>query len=100
MEVGVYYDLKIGTELNLKTEPDNQVDSYAVAIYYKDTKSGYLPRSQNKAISKFLNCGYTDLFEVKICQITMELHTERRIGVQMKRKRKTSKSRCRMPGKV
>jgi hypothetical protein len=32
--VDVFYDLKIGTELQLKVEPSNRLDAYAVAIYY------------------------------------------------------------------
>jgi hypothetical protein len=82
--VDVFYELKIGTELKLKAEPENQFDAYAVAIYYKETKLGYIPRGENKEISKFLNCGYTDIFEVKICRITSETHTEQQICVQVK----------------
>jgi hypothetical protein len=79
--VDVFYELKIGTELNFKAEPENQFDAYAVAIYFNETKLGYIPKGQNKEISQFLNLGYTDLFEVKINKISMETHTERQIGV-------------------
>ncbi|MDR3245998.1 MAG: HIRAN domain-containing protein, partial [Prevotellaceae bacterium] len=52
--VDVFYELRIGTKLILKAEPTNQFDAYAVAIYYNDTKLGYVPREKNKEISKFL----------------------------------------------
>jgi hypothetical protein len=82
--VDVFYELKIGTELKLKAEPENKFDSYAVAIYFNESKLGYIPRGENKGISKFLNCGYTDIFEMKICRITSEAHTEQQVCVQMK----------------
>jgi hypothetical protein len=87
--VDVFYDLKIGTELNLKAEPTNQFDVYAVAIYYYTTKLGYIPRGENKIISQFLNLGYTDLFEVKINRITEETHTERQVSVQVRIREKS-----------
>ncbi|MDR1895764.1 MAG: HIRAN domain-containing protein, partial [Prevotellaceae bacterium] len=79
--IDVFYDLKIGTELNLKAEPTNPFDPYAVIIYYKTTKLGYIPRGENKAISRFLNLGYTELFEVKINRIAPDEHTEQQVGV-------------------
>jgi hypothetical protein len=42
---------------------------------------GYIPKGENKEISRFLNLGYTDLFEVKINQITLDAHPEGQIGV-------------------
>jgi hypothetical protein len=79
--VDVFYELKIGTELNLKAEQENQFDAYAVAIYFNETKLGYIPKGQNKEISQFLNLGHLNLFEVKINQISPEAHTEKQVGV-------------------
>jgi hypothetical protein len=79
--VDVFCELKIGTELILQAEPENRFDARAVAIYYKETKIGYIPKSENKIISQFLNLGHLDLFEVKINQISPENHTENQIGV-------------------
>jgi hypothetical protein len=89
--VDVFYELKIGTELNLKAEPTNLFDPYAVEIYYNDIKLGYIPRSENKIISKFLNLGYADLFEVKINMITPETSPEEQVGVQVRIRRKEFK---------
>jgi hypothetical protein len=82
--VDVFGELKIGAELDFVVEPDNKYDTYAVAIYYKDHKLGYVPRGTNKYISKFLNFGHTDLFEVKINRISPEEHPEHQIGVVVK----------------
>jgi hypothetical protein len=65
----------------LAAEPENNYDTYAVAIYYKDHKLGYIPRGRNKYISKFLNFGHTDLFEVRINRVSPEEDPEAQIGV-------------------
>jgi hypothetical protein len=82
--VDVFDELKIGSELLLVVEPDNKYDSYAVAIYFKDHKLGYIPRPKNKYISKFLNFGHNDLFEIKINRVSPEEHPEQQIGVVVK----------------
>jgi hypothetical protein len=79
--VDVFDELKIGVPLSLVPEPNNSHDAYAVAIYYKDHKLGYVPKDRNKFISKFLNFGHTDLFEVKINRVSPEDHPEQQIGV-------------------
>jgi hypothetical protein len=86
--VDVFGELKIGTELNMIVEPDNKYDAYAVAIYFKEHKLGYIPRGNNKYISKFLNFGHTDLFEMKVNRISPEEHPEHQIGVVVKIKNK------------
>jgi hypothetical protein len=50
--------------LILLPEPDNQYDKYAVAIFYQDKKLGYLPRSDNKHISRMLLAGIPLLCQV------------------------------------
>lgn len=47
--------LKIGTKLDLVREEDNRFDPYAVAIYYKDLKLGFIPRASYQEISKYLD---------------------------------------------
>jgi hypothetical protein len=44
-----------GCPLNLLVEPDNPYDHFAVAIYIDETKLGYVPRSDNKHISRLLD---------------------------------------------
>ncbi len=82
--VEVFNELKIGTELTLIVEPQNKYDIFAVAIYYQNHKLGYIPRSHNKYISKFLNLGHKDIFEVKINRISPEENPENQIGVVIK----------------
>ncbi len=77
----VFNELKIGTELTLMREEDNKFDPYAVAIYYGESKLGFIPRNANHEISKFLELGHTDLFEVRINRITADAQPESQVGV-------------------
>jgi hypothetical protein len=79
--VDVFENLKIGAELMLKAEPENRFDPNAVAIYYQEEKLGFVPRKENPMLHKFLNLGYSDIFEVKISQVLPEAHPEQQIRV-------------------
>jgi len=82
--VEVFSELKIGTELSLVAEPENPYDYRAVAVYFKEQKIGFLPRNENRIISKFINLGYTDLFRVFVNRISAFDTTEHQIGVVVK----------------
>lgn len=73
--------LKVGTRLDLVREPDNKFDAYAVAIYYGDFKLGFVPRSDNHDISKYLDMGLDDIYEVRIQRISPDEHPENQISV-------------------
>lgn len=77
----VFNELKIGTELTLAYEADNKFDPYAVAIYYGEYKLGYIPRSENHDISKFLELNHLNLFEVRINQLSPDENPEHQVGV-------------------
>lgn len=77
----VFNELKVGTKLTLLREEENKFDPYAVAIYYKDSKLGFIPRGSNHEISKFLEMGYTEIFEVRINRISPDVHLEHQVGV-------------------
>jgi hypothetical protein len=79
--VEVFTELTVGTQLQLKAEPDNKYDAEAVAIYYKDKKLGYIPGKMNRTISSLIQCGYTDIFDVRINRLIPEGHPEEQIGV-------------------
>ena len=74
-------DLKIGTPLKLVREETNRFDPHAVAIYYEDYKLGFVPRGENEMISKFLDLGYADIFDLRVQRITLDAHPEKQIGV-------------------
>lgn len=73
--------LKIGTKLDLVRETDNAFDPYAVAIYYGEYKLGFIPRGKNHDISKYLDMGLGDIYDVRITRITPDVHPEDQVEV-------------------
>ena len=73
--------LKIGTKLDLVREADNALDPYAVAIYYGEYKLGFIPRGENHDISKYLDMGLNDIYDVRITRITPDVHPEQQVEV-------------------
>lgn len=76
-----FEELKVGKRLDLVREPDNKFDDYAVAIYCGDFKLGYIPRSDNHDISKYLDMGLDDIYETRIQRISPDEHPENQIEV-------------------
>ena len=80
----VYDELKIGTEVDLRPEPDNPYDPEAVAIYYAETKLGYVPRGKNSELYMLQYYGHSDLFEARINMFDSNAHPERQFRVTVK----------------
>lgn len=76
-----FENLKIGSLLEFVREADNKFDPYAVAIYFGDLKLGFIPRGDNHDISKYLDMGHGDLFEVRITRISPDAHPEHQVEV-------------------
>lgn len=77
----VLEELKTGLELTLIREKDNAFDPYAVAIYYNNSKLGFLPRGDNHEISKFIEMGHSDIFEVRINRLSPDQQPESQVGI-------------------
>jgi hypothetical protein len=54
---GIWPFLRPGLELRLRREAWNRHDPQAVAVYYRQEKLGYLPRTDNAAIARWLDQG-------------------------------------------
>ena len=78
--IDVISELRIGTTLKLVAEPENKFDPYAVAVYYEETKLGFIPSKENKIISQFLQLGYDSLFETRINRVSIDSHPEQQVG--------------------
>ena len=76
-----FENLRIGTKLDLIREADNAFDPYAVAIYSGEFKLGFIPRGQNHDISKYLDMGLENIYEVRITRITPDVHPEQQVEV-------------------
>lgn len=53
----VLHHLKSGDRLVLRAEPTNPHDEFAVEIFFGPDKLGYVPRSDNRHISRLLQQG-------------------------------------------
>ena len=73
--------MKIGAKLDLVREADNPFDPYAVAIYYDEYKLGFIPRGSNHDISKYLDMGLGDIFEVRITRLSPQVRPEQQVEV-------------------
>jgi len=49
--------LSHGQPLTLQREPHNQYDKRAVAVYWQGQKLGYVPRRENRVVSKMMDRG-------------------------------------------
>ena len=83
-----FEQLKVGTLLELRREPDNRFDAYAVAIYFGEYKLGFIPRTDNREISKYLEMGYGDIYETRIIRLSPQEHPEQQVEVTVKIKRR------------
>ncbi len=82
--VEVFEHLKIGTRLTAVNEPENGFDAHAVALYFENSKLGYIPRECNSEVSKFFRLGHENLFEFRINRVFPEAHPEKQISVVVK----------------
>ena len=65
----VFEELKIGTKVELRCEPDNPHNPEAVAIYYKDFKIGYALGEKSWGFFKLLYFGHEDILEAHITMV-------------------------------
>ena len=88
-----YYDglevidqLTLGAMVTLKAEPENPYDPDAVAVYFGETKLGYIPRIKNNALSQLLYFGYGDIIEARISSRNLEAIPEVQFRIVIKLK--------------
>lgn len=89
----VWNDLKVGTILKLERDLENRYDMNAVMVVYEkdgeEFKIGYIPRGENETLAKFLEMGWNNIFECRICKINDDAHPEMQIYLTIKIKRNT-----------
>jgi hypothetical protein len=62
----VYDELRLGAKLDLRREPSHPIYPEAVAIYFGETKLGYIPKEYCSEIYKLLHFGYDDFYDAFI----------------------------------
>jgi len=85
----VFSELKVGTQVELRCESNNPHDPQAIAIYYGETKIGYVPSANNSEFFAYLYFGHDDLYETFITTVNDDAHPEQqfRVVVRLKDKR-------------
>lgn len=62
---GMLHLLEIGKELKMSAQSDNPHDRYAVEVSAGDVKIGYVPRTDNKHISRLLRKDFPMLCKIE-----------------------------------
>lgn len=88
----VWNELKVGTILYLEHDWENRHEPNAVAVLYKKVDEepyliGYVPKACNEVIARFLEMGWTDIFECRISKIDEEAHPEHQVHLTVKIKK-------------
>lgn len=63
-------ELKELVQLETKRESKNEFDEFAIALYFQDTKVGYIPRDKNEVLARLMDAGKQ--FYATICAKEME----------------------------
>lgn len=78
--------IEVGDQLDLVREADNPYDPQAIAIYFKGTKLGYVPATENDLFSMMMFYGHADVFETRVLQVDPEADPweQVRMGIYVK----------------
>lgn len=59
--------LSPGMQLTMRRHPENEVDEYAIGIYHRDTRVGWVPMKDNLVIARLMDAG--KMFNCKIVSV-------------------------------
>lgn len=59
--------LQAGMQLTMRRHPDNEVDEFAVGIWHKDVRIGWVPMKDNLVIARLMDAG--KLFNCKVVSV-------------------------------
>ena len=59
--------MQSGMQLTMRRHPDNKVDEWAIGIWYKDIRVGWVPMKDNLVIARLMDAG--KLFNCKVISI-------------------------------
>lgn len=83
-----WHSLAPGSALQLRGEPANEADRFAVELWLsteqRDYKIGYLPRTCNETIATMIAMGWGDAFECVVSRLDASAPYERQIGITLK----------------
>lgn len=82
--IDVIEELKLGQNVQLVREEGNPHDPDAVAVFYQNTKIGYVLVQYNSLFSTLLYYGHGAILESRIQMVNLETHPERQFRVVVK----------------
>ncbi len=50
-------ELKETVQLEMKREGDNKFDPFAIALWFQNTKVGYIPKEKNEVLARLMDAG-------------------------------------------
>jgi len=53
----IWPQMNVADALSLQREPQNRHDPHAIAVYWRQSKPGYLPRRENRTLAQMLDRG-------------------------------------------
>ena len=69
------------TQLTMIRQPDNEVDQYAIGLYYNHIRIGWVPMKDNLVIARLMDAG--KLFNCKVVSVTKNNPSNPRINVSI-----------------
>ena len=63
----VQKSLAPGMQLTMRRHPENEVDEFAIGIYHKDTRVGWVPMKDNLVIARLMDAG--KMFTCKVVRV-------------------------------
>ena len=69
------------THLTMRRQPDNEVDQYAIGIYFNQTRIGWVPMKDNLVIARLMDAG--KLFNCKVVSVSKNNPSNPRINVSI-----------------
>ena len=75
----IWPQMKVGDALRLQREPQNRYDPHAIAVYWRQSKLGYVPRRENRTLAQMLDRG--QILNTQIEQLQSEAGSWGRVEI-------------------
>ena len=73
--------IEANTLLTMRRQPDNEVDEYAIGLYYKEHRIGWVPMKDNLVMARLMDAG--KMFNCKVVYIKRKDPSWPRINVSI-----------------
>lgn len=80
----VFDQLKVGVALDLVLDTTNFYDPNAIKILFEGIHLGYVPKEKNELVAILMRAGYTDIFSLRINQVSPDKNPEQQIRCTLK----------------